>query len=384
MRKALVIASMASMLDNFNRSNISILDNMGYDITLAASFGSEDSNSGERNRSFHNEMISCGYSVKDIGFSRSLGNILGQLRSIFQVNKLLKEGFDLVHCHSPICSVITRLLYSKYRKKGGKIIYTAHGFHFYKGAPLKNWLIYFPVEWLCSFFTDVLITINKEDYHFAKRHMHAKKVVYVPGVGVDTTKFKRQGIDTAEKRRTIDITDDDIMLLSVGELSDRKNHQIVIKALGYMKERGYDIHNIKYVICGIGDNKDMLENMAEEYGADVRLLGYRSDIAELCECADIYVFPSLQEGLPVALMEAMSMGLPCIASKIRGNTDLIRDGVNGYLCRPNDTKGFAIKIRKLCFNKEIRSKFSTTNLEKIQDYNTVKINYMMKRIYETV
>ena len=376
MRKALVIASMASMLDNFNRSNISILDNMGYDITLAASFGSEDSNSGERNRSFHNEMISCGYSVKDIGFSRSLGNISGQLHSIFQVNKLLKEGFDLVHCHSPICSVITRLLYSKYRKKGGKIIYTAHGFHFYKVAPLKNWLIYFPVEWLCSFFTDVLITINKEDYRLAKRYMHAKKVVYVPGVGIDIERFKHG--NGQKIRKEFGITEDEIMLLSVGELNENKNHMTVINALSKLNDPPV------YVIVGQGDLADHLKSEAHRLGVRVILTGYRKDVVDMYAAADIYILPSLREGLNVSLMEAMASGLPCIAGKIRGNVDLIRDGVNGYLCRPNDTKGFAIKIRKLCLNKEIRSKFSTTNLEKIQGYNVEVIKSMMKRIYETL
>ena len=374
MKRVLMVATVPSMIGQFNMNNIRLLKSMGYEVDVAADFTDLSVWTTERIEAFKAELKRENIKWYQIDFSRSALNIMCHVRSYREILSLIrKRKYSFIHTHTPIASAIVRLsaLISH-----TSVIYTAHGFHFYKGAPLKNWLIYFPVEWLCSFFTDVLITINKEDYRLAKRHMHARKVVYVPGVGVDTTKFKygnRQKI-----RNELGISDNEIMLLSVGELNENKNHITVINALSKLKDPPV------YVIVGQGDLADHLKSEAHRLGVRVIMTGYRKDVVDMYAAADIYILPSLREGLNVSLMEAMASGLPCIAGKIRGNVDLIRDGVNGYLCRPNDTKGFAIKIRKLCLNKEIRSKFSTTNLEKIQDYNTVKINYMMKRIYETV
>src|SRR5699024_9702226 len=95
------------------------------------------------------------------------------------------ESYDIVHTQSPIGGALCRLAFRKNRKRGTKIIYQAHGFHFYKGGPISNWIFFYPIEKVCSYFTDTLITINHEDYELAKKKFHAKEVVYVPGVGID-------------------------------------------------------------------------------------------------------------------------------------------------------------------------------------------------------
>ena len=151
-----------------------------------------------------------------------------------------------MHCHSPIGSVVARLAASQFRKDGLKVIYTAHGFHFYKGAPRINWMIFYPIEYVCSFITDVLITINKEDYNFAIKHMHSNQVKYIPGVGINVEKFSEEVSNREEKRRELGISKNDIVLFSVGELNDNKNHKIVIEALANIKEK-----NIKYLIACI-------------------------------------------------------------------------------------------------------------------------------------
>lgn len=241
-----------------------------------------------------------------------------------------REHFDIIHCHTPMGAMIARLAARDARKRGTKVIYTAHGFHFYKGAPLQNWLMFYPVEWLLAPLTDVLVTINKEDYAFARKKIRARRIEYVPGVGVDTAKFHVGTVDRGEKRRELGLTDEDFLILTVAEMTKNKNHSTVLKALSLLKnEPGYK--TMHYLICGRGEQRDALESEARQLGIRERVhfLGYRHDVPELCRCSDIFAFMSFREGMPVALMEAMSSGLPAVCSKIRGNTDLIEDGVDG-------------------------------------------------------
>lgn len=218
-----------------------------------------------------------------------------------------------------------------------KVIYTAHGFHFYKGAPVKYWMAFYPVEKYLSKYTDVLITINKEDYYRASKKFQAKKTIYVLGVGVDVKKFEgvAGSIDRAAKRKELGIMDDEILLLSIGELNENMNHSVVIKALATI-QNSKEVHNhIVYMIAGIGNKKDELKKLAEDCGIDLRLLGYRNDVSELLTAADIYILPSIREGLNVSLMEAMASGTPCLCGNIRGNVDLVEQGKGGELFDPN-------------------------------------------------
>lgn len=245
----------------------------------------------------------------------------GNIAAIKKLRELAgARGYDIVHCHTPVAAFCTRVACIGVRRQGTKVFYTAHGFHFYTGAPLKNWLAYYPVEWLCSWWTDVLVTINREDYKRAKKHFHAKKVAYVPGVGIDTGKFQNGFCDRQKKRQGLGLKDTDIMLLSVGELCERKNHEIVIRAIAELNNP-----NVKYFICGQGNLEAYLSRLASESGlsGQVELLGFRNDISELCQAADLFVFPSLQEGLPVALMEAAACKTPVVCSRIRGNIELV-------------------------------------------------------------
>lgn len=243
------------------------------------------------------------------------------LEAVKELKKIVYENhYDIVHCHTPVAGVCTRLACKSFRKNGLKVIYTAHGFHFYQGAPLKNWLVYYPIEKYCSRFTDVLITINQEDYALAKKKMKAKKTEYVPGVGIDVDKFRNTVVDRTAKRKELGIPKNAFLLLSVGELNANKNHQIVIRALAQLNDS-----NIHYMIAGKGDLHDELIDLANRLGVaeQVHLLGYRNDVAELYKTADVYCLPSIREGLNVSVMEAMASGLPVICSCIRGNTDLI-------------------------------------------------------------
>ena len=245
----------------------------------------------------------------------------GNIDAIQEIKKLVaKNRYDIVHCHTPIAAACTRIACRRARKTGTRVIYTAHGFHFYKGAPFKNWLLYYPVEWLCAHWTDVLITINREDFELAQKKMKARQIEYVPGVGIDIKQFSEGEIDEGKKREEIGIPSNAYFLLSIGELNSNKNHEIVIRVLSQINDK-----DIYYVIAGCGKLEEYLRDLIINLGMEkkVYLLGFRQDIKELLRAADVYIHPSFREGLPVALMEAIAAKVLVICSDVRGCRDLV-------------------------------------------------------------
>ena len=288
----------------------------------------------------------------------------GNITCVKQIKKLVEENqYDIVHCHTPIAAACTRLACKGLREKRRntdhplRVFYTAHGFHFYKGAPKKNWMIYYPIEWLCAHWTDTLITINKEDYELAKNKFSLGgkcKIEYVPGVGIDVDKFANTVVDRKAKRAELGIPEDACLLLSVGELNENKNHQIVIRALAeLLKTDEGQAKNYYYIIAGEGSLHQQLQDLIKQLNLRNRvfLLGFRKDCAELYKIADLFVHPSLREGLPVSVMEAQAASLNCIGSSIRGNRDLIE---NTNLFDPKDIRSVSAKISEsLVANKDV-------------------------------
>lgn len=315
----------------------------------------------------------------DIPFERSPLKF-GNIRAFRQLKKVIDTGeYDIIHCHTPVGALLTRLAALKARKKGTRVFYTAHGFHFYKGAPLKNWLIYYPVERFLAHFTDVLITINKEDYERAKS-FKAGRVEYVPGVGIDISKYRvnnEKRLDTRCKlRHQLRIPEDATVLLSVGELNSNKNHKVVIECLP-------ELANVWYVICGQGPLMEEHRKLAETLGIAERLIlaGYRTDVADFYNMADVFVFPSRREGLPVALMEAMACGLPAICSNIRGNADLIESGKDGEIVE-STAPSVAEAIIRLKNNSSLRIQYSEKAQETVKQFDLCNIKNLMKEIYK--
>ncbi|MBQ4120188.1 MAG: glycosyltransferase family 4 protein [Clostridia bacterium] len=303
----------------------------------------------------------------------------GTFRAIKEIRQIVAENdYDIVHCHTPIAAMCTRLACRKFRKNGGEVFYTAHGFHFYKGAPLKNWLMFYPIEKICSFFTDVLITINTEDFEFAKKHLNAQKTEYVQGVGIDTKHFADTVVQTEEKRAELGIPNDAILLTSVGELNQNKNHQIILRAMAKLKN-----DNIHYIIAGTGENADKLLALAKELNLEknFKLLGYRTDIAEIYKASDICCFPSIREGLGLAAVEGMATGLPVIAAKNRGTRDFCKDGVNGFLCMPFSTEEFADAITKIITDFKLAKTMSENNKSAALRFDVGAINKKMHNFY---
>lgn len=314
----------------------------------------------------------------DIPFARSPFD-----SSNLQAFRILKQRldethYDIIHCHTPMGAVIARLAAQKSRRLGTKVIYTAHGFHFYHGAPVKNWLLYYPVERFLARWTDVIITMNQEDEQ-AARKFPCPRIEYVPGVGVDLKKFARHR-PRDMVRAALGIAPDTTFILSVGELIARKNYDVAIDALSALDTR------IKFCFCiaGIGDKESELQQHIADKGLDakIKLLGFRSDIPDLLHAADLFFFPSLQEGLPVAVMEAMACGLPIVCSRIRGNTDLIDEGLGGYLVEATDTAGFTQALTQ-CIHTSSTADMAAYNRKKITAFSEDAVLERMAMIYRT-
>lgn len=366
MKKILIVSTVSRQFYLFEQGNIKVLKALGYEIHCAANF--DDANE----RLDELDIIRHPFDIRRSPFS------LKNIKAYRQLVKIMNEGnFDIVHCHSPMGGVLARLA----AKKAGirKVLYTAHGFHFYKGAPLINWLLYYPVEKLLSNYTDVLITINREDYELAQRKMNAKKVCLVPGVGVDTEKYGQAIAEKSYLKKELSIPDSATVLLSVGELNDNKNHAVLIRALA--KANAPLMH---YCIAGTGALKPALELLAESLNISkqVHFLGYRNDIPALCKASDIFCFSSKREGLPVSLMEAMAAGLPCVASDIRGNRDLIIDGEGGFLVPPEDVDGFTEAIVRLTADREMCERMGAANRENVRTYDIANVMSEMREIYK--
>lgn len=365
MKKALIVSTVARQFFLFEAVNIQIMRELGYEVHGAANTRLDDP---ER-------LSTVRIALHHIDIQRSPLS-LANAKAFWQLLSLLREHeFDLVHCHAPMGGVVGRLAA---RAAGiSPIIYTAHGFHFFKGAPLKNWLMYFPMEWLLSRFTDLIITINGEDYSAAKR-MHAREVAIIPGVGVRTGDFLRPEDCRSRARRELGLPPESIVLLSVGELIPRKGHETTLKSLARI-----DAEEVHLLICGKGVEEQRLRNLAIELGVDQRVhfLGFRSDIPEIAAAADVYVSAAHQEGLPVAGVEAMAAGLPLLCSTVRGNVDLLEEGGNGFGFEADDAEGLADRIRELIQNPTIRTTMSKRSRELSYKFDADIVAARMRGIY---
>lgn len=365
----------AKMAINFSGTAIGASHELGYSFhavanrSLASKEQIQQDETTYNVRLHHAEICRSPFSLKN-------------LTAYKQVLSLIKnENIDFIHCNTPVGGMVGRIAGKKCKVK--KIIYQVHGFHFYQGAPKKNWLIYYFVEKFLARFTDAIITINSEDFEAAKkfRLKEGGKVYYVHGVGITLSDFEGLSQKREEKRAELQLNDTDVALISAGDLILRKNYATAIRAIAKCENP-----SLHYFICGKGPEKENLEALARELSVEkqIHFLGFRADVKELMAASDIFLFSTLQEGLPRSMMEAMASGLPCVASEIRGNVDLIENGKNGYLCPATDDSAFSKAIENLANSPELRLKISKENLEKIKQYDVSVVEKEIKEIYEEV
>lgn len=380
MNKVLILATVSSMIEQFNMPNILLLKKLKYEVHLAANFKSGNSISSERIKEFLEELEKLNLKVHHIDFSRKVNDIKGHYKSYNQLKNVFKNNsFEFIHCHTPIGGVFGRVFGKKYSVP---VIYTAHGFHFFKDSPLINWIIYFPIEWYLSKYTDFLITINKEDYENAKRYKFlSKRIILLNGVGIDLEKFTPQTIERKNKiREELGYKESDFIVICVGELNKTKNQYDAIYSINLLKN---DIPNLKLLLVGKGVLKDKYVESVKKLNLNnfVDFLGYRKDISSLMTMADIAITTSIREGLPVNVLEAMAIGLPIVASNCRGNRDLIENHRNGFVFNSHDIKDLSDKIKQLYESSELRYQFSKSNLSDVVKYDINNVILNQKDIY---
>lgn len=373
MKNILYVSNIAGKqgVDSFSISAVDAAHGASLCFHIAANYSQLDVETKQRDedafnvRIHHIDLARVPYSPKNIRAYKQLCQIIRD------------EQIDYIHCNTPTGGLLGRLAGKKCKVK--KVIYQAHGFHFYKGAPRLNWLIYYPIEKGLAHHTDALITINREDYKLAKNKFHLRnngQVYYVPGVGIDLSQY---AITVhAELRDSLGIGENDVMLISAGDMVERKNYKLAIEAIAKT-----NLQNLKYCICGKGPQLDELKAYADSLGVadQILFLGFRSDMKELLQVADIFLFTTKQEGLPCSMMEAMASGLPCIASRVRGNTDLLEDGIGGYLCDVDSPGEFTDAIKKLAENSDLRKQFGDANLKHIREFDITEIANQVCDIY---
>lgn len=381
MKKVLIVTTVSGFVPQFEMKNVRILQEMGYEVHYASNF--QNVSYGVDNH----RLDGTGVVRHQVDFARSPFDMKSNQKAYQQLKKVMKEQtFTFIHCHTPVGAVVARLVARPYRKRGTKVIYTAHGFHFYKGAPLKFWLVSYPMEWWLAHDTDVLITINEEDFQNAKKLPVGKnygkrgKVYKIDSVGIDLETYHSVFVTKEEKRKEFGIPNDAFVLVSIGELNWNKNHAVVVEALGKLKK-----DNIYYLICGEGIEKIPLKEQAKCLGIEqqVILTGFRSDIPEILKAADAMAFPSLREGLGLVAIEAMASGVPVIALDNRGTREYMKDGINGYIVWKNTAEEIAKAIQTLYQLPKKEYEIMRQNCFKTATrFSSVQVSKTMQQIYK--
>ena len=376
--KVLFLATVPSMIISFNLRNIQMLQSMGYEVHAACNFKDRSAWTQEQLDSFKDIFSQHSVVMHQVDFPRKPYHPILLRRSYCQIKKLLKkENYAMMHNQSCVSGILGRVAC---RKLDTKIIHTEHGFYYFKGCPAINW-IYYPFDKLCSQWTEAFVTINKDDFRFAQTHMKAKSYWYIPGVGVDTSRFRNTVIDRAAMRKTWHIPSEATVILSVGELNSNKNHIVIIDAISKM-----NISDVYYIVCGTGVEREHLLLQAKVCGLEERVIltGNVDNVNEFCKMSDIFAFPSKREGLGLAAIEAMASGLPLVASNKNGINDYAEDGKTGFLCDPTDVDAFAESLKRLIDDSQLRRKMGEYNTEKAKEFDNIKADEIMLNMYHEV
>lgn len=365
-KKILFVATVTSHIKAFHISCLKLLKEQGYEVHVASN--------GNENIEYCDKHFNIPFQRNPI--KKENIQAYKKLKEIIE-----KNNYDIIHCHTPVGGVLTRIAAKRSRNNGTKVFYTAHGFHFYKGAPLLNWLIYYPIEKYLSRYTDCLITINQEDYNIAKRKFKkCKHIELIDGVGLDVVKFTKNvtNRELEKLRDSIGICSGNIVITYVAELNKNKNQIMLIKTLEELIKE-----NNMYVLILVGDGpaRQDIEKYLEKRNLKqfVKLLGKRNDVYKILKLTDIYVASSLREGLPVNILEAMYIGLPIVATDNRGHRELIKNNKNGFII--NNVKDMKNKIEYIKSNEKILINAQNNTEIVKQRYTVEKIVDKMKKIY---
>ncbi len=372
MRKVLLTATVQSHICQFHKPLVEMLREQGdVEIHVAAR-----NNLAEKN----GLKLDFVDKVYDIPFSRSPKST-DNIKAYKQLKKLInEEKYDIIHCNTPMGGIVTRLAAKKARKNGCKVIYTAHGFHFYKGASKKNWIIFYPIEKLFSRKTDKLITVAREDYETVKDKFRCP-VYHMHGVGVNESRYTT--VSPEEKNRLrgeMVFGADEKIILCIGELLPNKNQQMIINIMPQILKKYPDA---RLLLAGNGPEKENLEKLIASLGLEnsVTMLGYVTNLQDYQHISDILVSCSKREGLPLNVIEAMMSGNPCVLSENRGHRELINGGKNGYLVKVNDYEKMTECILDILGNPDKAAEYSKNALEFSKLYGFENVKKELREIY---
>ena len=372
MKKVLITATVQSHIAQFHKPLIKLLMDNNYEVHVAAK-----NNLAEKNGLELNEPDK----VFDLSFSRnplSISN-LGTYKKLKDI--LDNNNYDIVHCNTPMGGVITRLAAKKMRKKGLKVFYTAHGFHFYKGSSIKSWLIYYPIEKCLARHTDKLITINKEDFDLANEKKFKTNTYRIHGVGANNEKYSQSNAnEIGQLRAGLSFDKNDFICVCSGELNRNKNQEVLIEAA---KDVVKVIKNFRLILAGNGKQGNYLKKKIDKLclADHVKLVGYRTDLDTFVKSADIVLSSSIREGLGLNLIEGMICGKPIIASINRGHKELVQENVNGYLVNAKSAKEFSEKIINIYNDRGKYSEMSINSLKLSMLYTKSNVINELKEIY---
>lgn len=406
MKRVLFVTTISGFLPQFEKNDVKLLKQMGCQIHYASNFTNPiyafDKTELEKN----------GVALHQIDIEKSPAKINKNIKAIKQLIKIIDENdIDIVHCHNPMGGVAARIA-ARAGKRKPKVIYTAHGFHFYKGAPIMNWLLFYTAERFLARYTDIIVTINREDYIRAKKFRLKKngEVYLIHSVGVDKEKFAPRPELREKKRAELGIPADAFHIVTAAELNENKNQKVVIEAVAALTNKAktdanaYNTnyagnadyvsntncidktnktHNIYYTICGKGPNEDKLRELIKAYGLEnnISLLGYRTDMDEILQTADVFAFPSIREGLGVAAIEALMCNVPLIAADNRGTREYASDGNNGIVCRYDAVDEFEEAIELLYGNTAYRKRMADRCRESVKKFTIEEVEKTMTKVY---
>lgn len=374
MKNALIITTIGGFVPQFEMNDVKILQEYGYTIHYASDFENPVYSID------YEELEKEGLILHHIDIKKSPFKVRENTKAFFQLKKIIEEeNITLVHCHNPMGGVVGRLA-ACCCKRSPYTIYTAHGFHFYQGAPIKNWVLYYTAERLLARYTNRLIVINGEDYERAKKFRLYKngKIEIIPGVGIDVIKFCKKKELREIKRNDLKISKEAFHVVSVGELNDNKNHAAIIQAIAELEDT-----DIYYSICGRGIGEEKLRDLINEYHLEsrVRLLGYRTDVDEVLQSADCFAFPSKREGLGIAAVEALACEVPVIAADNRGTREYMRQGEDGIVCHTQRVDEYACAIMELKNSPKLRETMSKNGRKMAENFGIDETDKIMRRIY---
>jgi len=369
MKKVLFIATVENHLLIFHIPFMKYFQDKGCEVHVAT-------NLGERREELNKQGIIC----HNIDFARSI-NPLAALKSLKQLTKLMEENnFSLVHVHTPMASFLGRLAARLTHTR--PVLYTAHGFHFYKGAPWYYWVFIYLAEYIAGKWTDGLIVMNQEDYLNAQKmgFQKEKNLFLVHGVGVNLQQISNISSIGNKIREELGISDKDIVISCIAELIPRKNHIFLLKAWDKTTQNSNNVH---LLLVGNGSClKSIKQQVKLNSLPRVYFLGYRNDVPKIIAKSDIVTLVSKHEGLPRSIMEAMALGKPVVVSNVRGNRDLVKQGGNGFLVELGDVKGLSSSFKKLIDDAELRANMGKVSLERIKEYDIEKVLIEMASIYD--